>query len=92
MLVFNMAATPEPEVQRALVNALVSKLRDAGEPGAQLLLALDDVDLRKRWAGFADLSARLSERAAAWSEVMDGSGAIWHDIVMPANRAPSSDH
>jgi hypothetical protein len=86
MLVFNMAATPETEVQRALVHSLSNKLKTSQSPGAQLLLALDDVDLRKRWAGFGDLPARLAERSTAWSDAMNDSGAIWHEVVMPANR------
>lgn len=89
MLVFNMAATPETEVQRALVHSLGNKLKEGQSPGATLLLALDDVDLRKRWAGFGDLPARLAERSAAWSDAMNESGAIWHEVVMPAKRSPS---
>jgi hypothetical protein len=89
MLVFNMAATPEPEVQRGLVHSLANKLKETQSPGARLLLALDDVDLRKRWAGFGDLPAHLAERSAAWSDAMNESGAIWHEVVMPAKRTPS---
>lgn len=87
MLVFNMAATPETEVQRALVESLVKKLTGGKDAGPNLLLALDDADLRKRWTGFGDLPARLAERASAWSEAMNGSGAIWHEVVMPAKHA-----
>lgn len=87
MLVFNMAATPESEVQRTLVTLLVQKLKGGSETGPPLLLALDDTDLRKRWSGFADFQARLAERAAAWSEAMNGTGAVWHEVVMPAKHA-----
>jgi hypothetical protein len=89
MLVFNMAATPETEVQRALVHTLGNKLKESQNPGANLLLALDDVDLRKRWAGFGDLPARLAERSAAWSDAMKDSDAVWHEVVMPAKHTPS---
>lgn len=84
MLVFNMAATPEAEVQRALVESLLKKLKTDKAVPTPLLLALDDADLRKRWAGFGDLPARLAERAAAWSEAMNGTGVLWHEVVMPA--------
>lgn len=83
MLVFNMATTPEAEVQRALVESLVKKLKTDKAVPVPLLLALDDADLRKRWGGFGDLPARLAERAAAWSEAMKGAGAMWHEVVMP---------
>jgi hypothetical protein len=86
MLVFNMAATPEPEVQRTLVDSLVGKLKGVKGTGPSLLLALDDADLRRRWAGFGDLPARLAERASVWNEVMRGSGAVWHEVVMPAKE------
>jgi hypothetical protein len=88
MLIFNMATTPEVEVQRALVDSILHKMRsENGGPGTPLLLALDDADLRKRWSGFADLSPRLAERSTAWSDAMDGTGAIWHEVVMPSKHA-----
>jgi hypothetical protein len=90
MVVFNMAATPEPEVQRALVESLADKLQAARDGATSLLLALDDADLRERWAGFGDLAARLAERSAAWSETMDGCGAVWHEMMMPKRTAATS--
>lgn len=92
MLVFNMAATPETEVQRALVESVVKKLKGDKQVCSPLLLALDDADLRKRWSGFADLSARLAERSAVWNEAMNGTGAVWHEVVMPAKHAQSATH
>ena len=86
MLVFNMAATPETEVQRELVDAVAKKLSERKDIAGILLLALDDNDLKKRWSGFGDLPARLSERVSAWNEAMSGSGALWHDAVMPNTR------
>lgn len=86
MLVFNMGATPEAEIQRALVEGLAKKLNEGKDATGALLLVLDDTDLRKRLAGFGDLSARLAERSAAWNEAMNGSGAIWHELVMPGKR------
>jgi hypothetical protein len=87
MVVFNMAATPEQEVQRSLVQSLGNKLRGVNGGADPVLLVLDDADLRRRWNGFGDLPARLTERSSAWSAAMDGSGAIWHEAVMPAQHA-----
>lgn len=70
MMVFNLAATPENEVHRALVETLLSKQRE-------LSLALDDTDLRKRWSGFADGAARLQERSALWRRTMSGLPVMW---------------
>jgi hypothetical protein len=86
MLIFNMATTPEAEVQRMLAESLTQKLKGGLEAGVPLLLALDDADLRKRWSGFGDLPARLAERAAAWSAAMNGAGAVWHEMMMPAKH------
>ncbi len=70
LLVFNMAATPENEVHRALVESVLAKQRE-------LSLALDDMDLKKRWSGFGDGPARLKERAALWRRTMSGLPVMW---------------
>ncbi|MFZ4764804.1 MAG: hypothetical protein ACOYMN_07585, partial [Roseimicrobium sp.] len=81
MVVFNMAITPEVEVQRWLVEALAEKLRAAKLGVAPLLLAPEDTELRKRWSGFGDAEQRLGERAQAWRSTLQVDGAEWLGAV-----------
>jgi len=83
LLIFNMAATPEPEVHRALVETLLAKQRE-------LSLALDDTDLKKRWSGFADGAARLQERSALWRRTMSGLPVMW--LPPSASASASASH
>ncbi len=76
LLVFNLAATPETEVHRALAESLLSKLHQTS-PAAVLALALDDTELKKRWSGFADAGSKIETRTASWREVMRGLEAEW---------------
>jgi hypothetical protein len=70
LLVFNMASTPEMEVHRALVEALLTKQRE-------ISLALDDADLKKRWSGLTDGATRLQDRAGLWKRTMSGLPVMW---------------
>lgn len=86
MLIFNMSTTPEAEIQRWLVESLVTKLKDGKGASIPLLLALDDTELARRWSGFADAGKRMSERAAAWRAMLNGAGAEWLDAARPVTR------
>ena len=86
MLVFNMSTTPEAEVQRWLVESLVTKLKGGKGASIPLLVVLDDTELRKRWSGFADADRRMTERAGAWRAMLNGAGAEWLDAARPVNR------
>ncbi len=76
LLVFNLATTPETEVHRSLAESILAKLQQTS-PAATLMLALDDVELKKRWAGFADASSKLETRVASWHDVMRGLATDW---------------
>ncbi len=76
LLVFNLATTPETEVHRALAEGISARLHQAN-PGAVLVLALDETELAKRWSGFADADAKLKARAASWHGLMRGLAADW---------------
>jgi hypothetical protein len=76
LLVFNLAATPEAEVHRALAEGISARLHEAN-PAAVLALTLDETELEKRWSGFADAAAKLKARVASWRDVMRGLAADW---------------
>ncbi len=76
LLVFNLAATPEAEVHRALAEGIATRLHQANAAGV-LALALDETELKRRWSGFADAGAKLEARSASWREMMRGLAADW---------------
>lgn len=76
LLVFNLAATPESEVHRALAEGILAKLQQSS-PTAVLALALDDTELLKRWSGFADAASKIEARIASWRDVMRGLATDW---------------
>lgn len=76
LLVFSASSTPETEVQRDFVFALMSKI-SAGKRAAPLMLGLDETELRKRWSGLGDFEARLATRVASWHAMMQGLNVEW---------------
>jgi len=76
LLIFNMASTPETEVHRGLVEGLLKK--DGRQAGAtSCTLVLEDIEIRKRWSGFADSEKRLNDRTASWHEAMSTLPVTW---------------
>jgi hypothetical protein len=77
VLVFNLATTPEIEVQRRLVldvkQALTSRQR-AGE----LLVLLDATSIGNRWS-----PEKLAGREKLWTDMIEGAGA---QILVAARR------
>ena len=76
MLVINAALTPEEEVHRTMVGDLVQKL-ESNQAAAPLIVSVDDTELRKRWAGFADCADRLKTRTLSWRETLRGLTVDW---------------
>ncbi len=74
LLLFSMAATPEVEIHRWLVDATAAKLRSI-QPASSLKVALDDETLKKRWLGLADGQTRLRDRRQVWEQVLHGAEA-----------------
>ena len=76
LMIFSMASTPEAEVHRSLVEGLLKK--DGRSEGAlSCTLYLDDLEIRKRWSGFADADKRLADRTNSWKQTMDGLPVSW---------------
>lgn len=76
LLVFNMSNVPEAEIQRELAEGVSRKLQ-ANLSSAPLVVALEDRELRQRWAGFADGEKRLADRLGTWKETMSGLPVEW---------------
>lgn len=77
VLVFNLATTPEIEVQRRLVldvKQALSKRQRAGE----LLVLLDATSIGNRWS-----PEKLASREKLWSDMIEGAGA---EILVAARR------
>ncbi len=66
---FNLATTPEEEVQGVLIKAVLTKLRGVF-PNARAVLLLDATALETKWKGVAGLETRLQEKAASWQRVI----------------------
>ena len=77
MLVVNAALTPEHEVHRELVEELSRKLGGGKNSAPPLIVAVDETELRKRWAGYGDVADRLKNRVASWKEVLRGLPVDW---------------
>jgi hypothetical protein len=76
LLVFNMSNVPEAEIQRELAEGVSKKLH-TNLSSAPLVVALEDRELRQRWAGFADGEKRLVDRLSTWRETMNGLPIEW---------------
>ncbi len=75
LIIFNLAGTPEVEVHRWLAEALLER-----KSRSMMLLALDETELIKRWAGFADARQRLTERENSWRQMMRGLALSFLEI------------
>lgn len=69
IVLFSTAATPEQEIQGALMNAMQRKLAQRKEH-CQLLTILDESPYRQRLAGQAGAAERLAERRRGWQQMM----------------------
>ncbi len=78
VLVFNLATTPEAEVQRFLVNALSKRLR-ARFPEAELMVLLDATSTTGKWT-----ESKLQSRERLWTEVLRDTGA---EILVATRKA-----
>lgn len=75
--VFNLATTPEPEVQRRFVMD-VSRVLGTSRLPADLLVLLDATSIGNRWS-----PEKLAGREKLWSEMLQGTGA---EIIVAAQR------
>lgn len=69
VVLFNMATTPEAEVQRRLVNDLRQRLLTR-HPEPDLVILLDGTSLGGRWP-----EDKIAGRERLWSQMMEGLGA-----------------
>lgn len=77
VLVFNLATTPEPEVQRRLVMDVSRVLGSCNQP-VDLLVLLDATSIGNRWS-----PEKLAGREKLWTELLQGAGA---EIIVAAQR------
>jgi hypothetical protein len=77
-IVFNLATTPEDEVQRRLVMDLGRALQ-AARRGGGLLVLLDATSIGNRWS-----PEKLAGREKLWTEMLQGTGA---EILVAAQRS-----
>lgn len=78
LVVFNLAATPEREVQGRFVEALAARQAAAGAPH----VIIDTAVLRARWP---DDPARLAARRAAWEAALPAAvgSPLYVDLTAP---------
>jgi hypothetical protein len=76
-MVFNLATTPEPEVQRRLVMDVSRVLGSSNQP-VDLLVLLDATSIGNRWS-----PEKLAGREKLWTELLQGAGA---EIIVAAQR------
>jgi hypothetical protein len=69
IVLFSAAATPENEIQGALMQELQRILTQRKDP-AQLLAILDEAPYRQRLSGQAGAGERLSERRRSWQQML----------------------
>ena len=78
LVVFNLAATPEREVQGRFVEALAARQAPAGAP----LVVIDTSVLHARWP---DDAARFAARRAAWDAALPAAAGapLYVDLAAP---------
>lgn len=69
VMLFNMATTPEAEVQRRLVNDIRQRLLTK-QPEPEFVILLDGTSLGGRWP-----EDKIAGRERLWSQMMEGLGA-----------------
>lgn len=69
VVLFNMASTPEAEVQRRLVNDIRQRVLTK-HPEPELVILLDGTSLAGRWS-----DDKIAGREKLWSRMMEGLGA-----------------
>ncbi len=79
-LVFNLATTPEAEVQRRLVLEIYRALQSA-QRGAELLVLLDATSIGNRWS-----PEKWAGREKLWTDLLAGIGV---QILIAAQRSRS---
>lgn len=77
VLVFNLATTPEAEVQRRLVMDVRNSLT-ASQRSAELIVLLDATSIGNRWS-----PEKFSGREKLWTDMLQGLGA---EIIIAARR------
>lgn len=76
VVVFNMAQTPELEVHRAWLEALIEALK-THDPEAEVCVVLEDENLRKRWGAFTDSGEKMRARQLGWERCLEGLSFEW---------------
>jgi hypothetical protein len=86
VVVFGLAATPEPENHGAFARAIAAR---AG-PGTPIMAVVDESAFRRR---FAQEPARLDERREAWRELLTGHGLapVFVDLDAPNLAAAEAE-
>ena len=81
VIVFSLAATPEPDNHGAFLAAVAALV-----PGTPVVAVVDESGFRKR---FAQQPARLDERRAAWRELLATRGRepVFVDLEAPDHAA-----
>lgn len=69
VLLFNLSATPEGEIQGALVRSLAELVLQAGED-RQLMVLLDESHFRNRFSHLDHFEGRLSKRRELWKQTI----------------------
>ncbi|MES2595199.1 MAG: DUF2868 domain-containing protein [Verrucomicrobiota bacterium] len=77
VLVFNLATTPEAEVQRRLVLDVKQGL-NASQRAAEMVVLLDATSIGNRWS-----PEKLASREKLWADMIQGSGL---EIIVAARR------
>lgn len=81
VIVFNLATTPEAEVQRRFVLDVKQRLT-AKQPGAVLLVILDATSIGNRWS-----PDKIAGREKLWTEMLHGAA---QEIIVAAQRNRSA--
>jgi len=87
--VFSLAATPEEEVQGALLRGLAAQVPGVEAP--PLLVVLDAAPL-ERFEADGGFRAHYDDRLRAWERFVKGHGAIPRVLPAGATRAAGGSH
>ena len=88
---FNLASTPEKE-NHALLIAGIKRLLQERQAGTWLVCLIDASAMRKKLSGEFELTKRLTERRAAWENMVGGVGVAALTLDLEAAQPERSAH